>query len=286
MGLVTPPLTDPEASGRSLCSMDQDWAELPEELFLMVLDHLSRASWAGNAHQVRGVCERWARIHDSTRKELHVTSHKKLDAALQTRLLISMCSKMPALTSLKLEYCDVTDQALRAVCELPALTDLQLSGCIEVTDEGLACVGAVSTLTSLLLSYLPKVTSQGLHALASLPPTLTKLSLRELDSVTEEVLRDTVARLTGLTHLDLNSCTNVTEKGILTLRTLTSLTLLQLDFCFESFESWIEEGSDDEDVRIWEQSESVQRAEEQLCQAIPGLQICREHEMMCLYCED
>ena len=95
----------------------------------------------------------------------------------------------------------LTDQGLRAVSSLPALTSLCLSWCNKVTDEGLRGVSNCTALTSLNLSCCTKVTNVG---------------LRELRC------------LTALTELNLYYCRNVTDVGLQELTSLTALNTLHL----------------------------------------------------------
>jgi F-box/leucine-rich repeat protein 14 len=69
--------------------------------------------------------------------------------------------------SLNLSWCpELTDEALRALSNLPALTTLHLRG-IKVTDAGVLALSSLPALTSLDLRYCNNVTAAGVQALRS-----------------------------------------------------------------------------------------------------------------------
>ena len=73
--------------------------------------------------------------------------------------------------------CKVTNEGLRAVSRLPALTSLDLTCCFKVTDEGLRAVSCRLTLTSLHLNRC-NITNEGLRAVSRLP-ALRSLNLTD-----------------------------------------------------------------------------------------------------------
>jgi hypothetical protein len=63
----------------------------------------------------------------------------------------------------------VTDEGVRAVSDLPALTSLSLRNCncINVTDVGIRALSSLPALKSLDLRDCPKATAAGVQALRS-----------------------------------------------------------------------------------------------------------------------
>jgi hypothetical protein len=77
---------------------------------------------------------------------------------------VSTCT---ALTTLNLIGCrELTDEGLRAVSSITALTELNL-GCSNVTDHTLLAMRNIRTLTSLDLTECENVTAAGVQALRS-----------------------------------------------------------------------------------------------------------------------
>jgi hypothetical protein len=223
-----------------------EWAELPEELMLMVLDRLD---WARrDSAAVRLTCPQWKSIHDSSCKTLRLTADGGTDEAVA-----ALCKRMPAVTKLDLQWVSsLTDVGLRAVAGLTALAQLNLAGCESITDEGLLDVAGVTSITHLTLIGCSKVTDQGLWTVAGMR-SLIHLDLSWCsNNITDEGLR-AVAGLTALTTLRLAECSSVTDDGLHYLRDLNKLTVLDLSYCDTSV-----------------------AAEAELCQHIPGLSITHE----------
>ena len=135
----------------------------------------------------------------------------------------------------------VTDEGVRWLVNLPALTALDISG-QDVTDRGVETLsgcsaecGACPALTSLTLRYSGRVSNAAMWALRKLT-TLTSLdisgtavddvgmlslsthpALTELNigytSVTDEGLR-ALANMPALTRLCTDECEHVTEEGV------------------------------------------------------------------------
>jgi internalin A len=144
----------------------------------------------------------------------------------------------------------VTDEGVRWLVNLPALTALDLSG-QDVTDRGVEMLagcsaecGACPTLTSLTLQWCNKVTNTAMWALRNLTtltaldltctgildvgmlslstlPALTDLHIGFTD-VTDEGLR-ALANMPALTSLNIEECENVTEVGVAALPNTVSV---------------------------------------------------------------
>jgi hypothetical protein len=116
----------------------------------------------------------------------------------------------------------VSNDGLRAIAALTALTQLHVYGCSEVTNEGLRAINHQPHLPhpappGLLL----QVTNQGLRAIASLT-ALTELHLQYFHGVTDEGV-ETLSRLTALKSLDLTGCDKVSQEAITAMRQLLAL---------------------------------------------------------------
>jgi hypothetical protein len=98
--------------------------------------------------------------------------------------LWALASRLPGLTHLHLSGGDflVSNDGLRAIASLTALSHLHLYGCDEVSNDELRAIASLASLTHLHLVYCPQVTNQGLRAIAS----LTALRLQQFHCVTDE----------------------------------------------------------------------------------------------------
>jgi Leucine-rich repeat (LRR) protein len=148
---------------------DSEWADLPEELMLKVLDELR---WWLDSRAGRGTCRRWRAMHDASCKRLQVRD------GVPEEVICSLCGR------------------------LPALTRLYLGGVKSLTTEGLRAVGGLTTLTWLSL-YNSNVTNVGLRELRDLT-ALTFLGL-SYSSVTDVGLQE-LTTLTALTQLGVHGC--------------------------------------------------------------------------------
>ena len=214
---------------------ESEWAELPEELMLMVLDRLDWARRESAA--VRLTCRRWRNIHDGGRKTLELLT-RPADEAVKT-----LCGRLPALTSLGLHMYangmgNLTEEGLWAVAGLTSLTHLNLAICNNVTAEGLRAVAGITSLTSLHLDgnldgttdlACDNVTGEGLQAVAGLT-SLKHLRLVGRNKLTDKGLC-AVAELTSLTHLNLALCPSITDEGLRVVGGLYALTKLDLYDC-------------------------------------------------------
>jgi hypothetical protein len=190
------------------------WAELPDELVEKVLEQLQAAGrsepqgpfgFSQATATVRLVCSGWKSVHDAM--------VKMLDLPLETtdEAMGMLARRFPAVVSLKFKYKNggpvygvLTDEGMRAVSSLPALSSLCLCWCDKVTNVGLRAVSNCTSLTELNIARCTKVTNVG---------------LRELRGLIE------------LTELNLNYCRNVTDVGLQELTALTALNTLDLIGC-------------------------------------------------------
>jgi len=109
------------------------WERLPDELLLRVLEHVMLRSRGVRVNQwcgaVRGVSRQWRALHDAACTWLRVLN------SVTDEGMHAMCGRLPALTWLKLAGVkSLTEDGLRAVGGLTALTRLHLSSCSNVTD--------------------------------------------------------------------------------------------------------------------------------------------------------
>jgi hypothetical protein len=183
----------------------EGWGRLPSELLLKVLrDGLGwqRASSCA----VRLVSWHWRHTHDSSCPTVQARG-RVTDEHLQL-----LCGNFPSLATLSLDgySAEVTDEGMKAVSQLAALTSLNLP-CYhakgKVTSEGLRAISSLPALTRLNLSGRA-VTNKGLMAVSNIR-TLTTLNLRGCSKVTDKGLRPVAANLTALKVLNLcgvNQC--------------------------------------------------------------------------------
>jgi hypothetical protein len=223
------------------------WADLPGELMAKVLELL----WAAGPTEppwvlstdfgglkrpacqstaiVRLVCAGWQAVHDATTTRL-VLSMQTTDQAMGM-----LARRFPTVASLEMKYGDgfaaLTDQGMRAVSRMPALTFLDLTWCCNVTDEGVrAVVSSCTALKTLNLYFCIQVTDEGVRAVVSSCTALRSLSLRCSGKVTDEGVR-ALSSLPALTSLDLRYCYEVTDEGVRALSSLPALTALDVRFC-------------------------------------------------------
>jgi hypothetical protein len=167
---------------------DSEWADLPEELMLKVLDR----EWTErDSGAVRGTCRRWRAMHDASRKTLRVRD------GVPEEVICSLCGRLPALTILDLMYVQsLTTEGLRAVGGMTTLTWLSLAFS-NVTNVGLRELRDLTALSTLRLSSCPSVTDVGLQELTTLT-ALTELFV--YDCSTSKAGRDALkAAIPGLT---------------------------------------------------------------------------------------
>ena len=159
-------------------------------------------------------------------------------------------SALPSIHSLGLAVCEIGDQGMLRIGELPQLGSLDLSGTkvtdrgllpllkcrslhilhlgqTPVTSEGLATIGQLSELAELDLSYLP-VTDQSLMQLQNLK-LLSTLRLNECVKLTDE-FGPALGQLPALATLDA-SRTGIGKRTLQELSKLPNLAHLNLSNC-------------------------------------------------------
>ena len=112
---------------------ESDWAELPDELLAKVLEMLEAAGrsepqegglgFSQTSATVRLVCSAWKAVHDALVKRL-VLRPANTDEAMSM-----LVRRFPAVTTLQMMWTGeaaLTDEGVRAVSNLPALTSLDL----------------------------------------------------------------------------------------------------------------------------------------------------------------
>jgi hypothetical protein len=187
------------------------WSHLPPELWEKVLmalpahdhqRHSEAIGWGGckDSAAVRLVCKQIQLTHDTLARQL-VLKHRATDEAVAV-----LMRRFPAVASVGMKgaaWGVLTDESLRAVSVLPALTSLDLTGCHLVTARGLRALSSCTTLTSLNLTCCNKVTDKTLRAVSILP---------------------------ALTSVDLRGCDKVTAAGVQALRSTTVAPSLRIEF--------------------------------------------------------
>jgi hypothetical protein len=125
---------------------------------------------------VRLVCAGWRAVYDALVMRL-VIKRETTDEAVGM-----LVRRFPAVVSVQFKWPGypghvVTDEGMRTVCSLlPALTSLKLRHCINITNEGVRAIGTSRSLTSVSLFHCVKITDEGVLALSNLP-ALTHLDI-------------------------------------------------------------------------------------------------------------
>jgi hypothetical protein len=174
--------------------------QLSEELVSKVLEAMQPAgqdgSWGFSRAfaSVRLLCSQWKAIHDA------MVTRLLLRPVITDEAMRMLVQRFPAVVSIKIKGDGwgvgmLTDQGLRAVSILPALTSLNISSW-QVSDEGVRAVSSLPALTSLSLSWCD-VTSEGLRAVSRMP-ALTFLDISRCEKVTDLEVR-AVSRMPALT---------------------------------------------------------------------------------------
>ena len=190
-----------------------DWAGLSKEMLERVLEALQAAgrsepqeegglSFCETSAVVRLVCPGWQAVYDAMVRRLALRQETTDEAVGM------LVRRFPAVTSVQFKSyggitCAVTDVGVLAVCNLPALTLLDLSFCRNITDVGVLAVCGLPALTALKLDNCHKITNEGVLTLSSLP---------------------------ALAHLNLRLCFKVTAAGVQALRSTTASPNLVIEF--------------------------------------------------------
>ena len=149
---------------RALRRQEGGWAQLPKELVAKVLELLQAEEgglgFSKPSAVVRLVCSGWKRLHDALVMRL-VLNPQTTDEAMGMLVL-----RFPAVESIEFkndwnEESALTDEGVRAVCNLPAIAFLNLYGCNQITDEALRAVSWLPSLTSLNLGRCRGVRARG-----------------------------------------------------------------------------------------------------------------------------
>jgi hypothetical protein len=124
-------------------AMVSGWADLREELLVKVLELLQAEEgglgFSKASATVRLVCAAWRAVYDTQVTRL-VLRRETTDEAMGM-----LVRRFPAVVSLEMKSVPqdtlaLTDQGVRAVSSLRALTYRDLSRCRQMTDEGLRAV--------------------------------------------------------------------------------------------------------------------------------------------------
>jgi hypothetical protein len=156
------------------------WAALPRELLPQVLGHLDEEEAAGfagckDSAALRLVCASWKDAHDAAMTRVVLSQRISGDAAAAMAV---RC--LPAVASLGFKTNELvgesgrhgvavgtplTDEGMRAVSSLTALTSLDIAHCFKVTNAGVRALRSLPALTSLNIRWCPMVTAAGVQAL-------------------------------------------------------------------------------------------------------------------------
>lgn len=129
-----------------------------------------------------------------------------------TDLSISKMAFLSQLTEIRLQWCcGITDAGIRIlIAHCPRLRVIDLKSCL-ITDEAVMSIARGSQYLSMLdLSWCSQVTDASLECLAS---SMGSFSLASLE------------------HLSVVWCCNLTDHGLLSLRELSSLKVLEVSGC-------------------------------------------------------
>ena len=215
--------------------------------------NLTRVLWQATSLEYEPV----QRMMRAVSKMRSLTSLDLRDCGLVKSEGLLAVSSLPALTYLNLTDIGVLDKELIAVSRMTSLTALDLTGCVNrqdhpatATDKAMLAVSQMPALRSLNLGKCWSITNAGFQAVSKMS-LLTSLRLGWCN-FNHQVVK-AVGRMPALTHLDLRCCEAINDASLRHLRPLQTLTLLQLFYCNTSH-----------------------KAENELCQRIPGLAIERE----------
>jgi hypothetical protein len=152
---------------------------MPGDLLAKVLEELEAAEqiapqdgrWRGSeaSATIRLVCSGWKYRHDAMVMRVVVRRAGGEPATDETVFVLA--GRFPAIISLEFKLVSnhawnaMTDEGMRTVCSLTALTTLDLAWCVLVSDEGLRAVSSLPSLTFLNLTNCIRVTGAGVQAL-------------------------------------------------------------------------------------------------------------------------
>jgi len=133
--------------------------------------------------------------------------------------------------NLNFSSCKLQDQTLADIQNFTNLVTLRFEWCSNLKDPGLRYLTAMTRLSTLDLSFCYEISDEGLPCLAI--PSLTWLSLRRCDQITDYGISHLLPKLTRLLHLDLCSCEKLTDTGVWCIEGSvgTRIETLLLDYC-------------------------------------------------------
>jgi hypothetical protein len=244
----------------SLDSPATEWIDLPDYVFEQVLAHVQEDR-AGSV-VFRQVCWAWREAHDQrvsvltpkcapphdTRSWRHFAAVKTLRLSahvVNDGVLIALAASIPliSLTSLSLgKFVDrhagkhavpsVTNEGIKAISCLTALTSLELNHCERVLGHtGVESLAALTALTWLSLAgctNIPRM--EGLMRELSPLTLLSSLSVQYCYKTVADGEKFALGLHTSLTSLDFGGC-SLTDVGVTALVSLTALKSLSLWHC-------------------------------------------------------
>ncbi len=160
-------------------------------------------------------------------------SEVKLGGPAVTDDVLKIVAKLPALTSLTIEDAQISGQGLQQLAQAPGvasrLRSLTIARCFGVTDDTLQVLGSLSSLETLSLRDI-MLTGSFLNSLgASLDDTLPWQTLIVTDAfLTDEAITPLPRIAPALRRLDLRGNQGVTDQSLEIFRQLPELADLQL----------------------------------------------------------
>eukprot|EP00026_Physarum_polycephalum_P008565 Phypoly_transcript_08653.p1 GENE.Phypoly_transcript_08653~~Phypoly_transcript_08653.p1 ORF type:complete len:464 (+),score=41.17 Phypoly_transcript_08653:101-1492(+) len=137
-----------------------------------------------------------------------------------------------ALHELNLSICDIHDKSVAKIAaRYPALRTLYLQGC-PITDRSLKFIATLSDLQTLGLINCSYLTDQGVVHLANAKLPVTFLAVSNASKVGDKALEAISEGLVNISHLVLDQCINVGDRGIIAIAgKCLNLKLLSLVNC-------------------------------------------------------
>jgi hypothetical protein len=137
--------------------------------------------------------------------------------------LMPVLSQFPALRSLDLSDCGVTNKGLRSCRDMPYLEELNLGMSYNIGNNGMRHLCVIASLRNLNLFDLAGVTNAGLAALQELP------NLQQLYLGGTRITDRGIGHLRGMSRLDvLELPDTITDSGLRVLSALPSLRVLSI----------------------------------------------------------
>ena len=136
-----------------------------------------------------------------------------------------ICTSLVKLDYLKIEYTDITDDALASLNTMTSLRKLNLDKNYHLSDLSLMYISTLTSLTELSLCECTGITDYGIGLLNTVK-SLQKLELEECPLLTDLSLKN--IKLVSLKKLCLSLCLKISDVGLSYLKALVNLEWLDL----------------------------------------------------------